>query len=149
MLFNCAVCSGFIMSGVFTQVQNVAMEEGLTVWEAGTLIMFSSIPEVLDLNKISDLIGSCLQKSSKFNFQDFFPTTLGLSHETYECGNSANYLVCDFCCFSIFAFDRHLVLDVYRWNDVFFPRPSGVFRFGFEVLGDFSYLIIYLLQYKL
>lgn len=46
MLFNCAVCSGFIMSGVFTQVQNVAMEEGLTVWEAGTLIMFSSIPEI-------------------------------------------------------------------------------------------------------
>ena len=58
MLFNCAVCSGFIMSGVFTQVQNVAMEEGLTVWEAGTLIMFSSIPEVLYLNQISDLSGN-------------------------------------------------------------------------------------------
>ena len=52
MLFNCAVCSGFIMSGVFTQVQNVAMEEGLSVWEAGTLIMFSSIPEVTANNTL-------------------------------------------------------------------------------------------------
>ena len=67
MLFNCAVCSGFIMSGVFTQVQNVAMEEGLTVWEAGTLIMFSSIPEVLDLNQISDLSGSGLIFTKMFS----------------------------------------------------------------------------------
>ena len=73
-----------------------------------------------------------LQESSQFNFPDFFPTTLGLSHETYECRNSANYLVCDFCCFSIFAFDRHLVLGVYRWNDVFFPRPSRIFRIGLK-----------------
>jgi len=46
MLFNCAVCSGFIMSGVFTEIQHVSMEEGLDWKKAGTLVIFSAIPEV-------------------------------------------------------------------------------------------------------
>jgi len=47
MILNCAVCSGFIMSGVFTQINNIAMEEGLQVWEASSLVLFSSIPECI------------------------------------------------------------------------------------------------------
>ena len=86
MLFNCAVCSGFIMSGVFTQVQNVAMEEGLTVWEAGTLIMFSSIPEVLDLNKISDFIGSAYKNFLSLIFKIFFRPLWGFLTKRMSVG---------------------------------------------------------------
>lgn len=46
MLFNCAICSGFIMSGVFTEISNVAMENGLEVWQASTLVTYSAIPEI-------------------------------------------------------------------------------------------------------
>lgn len=48
MIFNCAVCSGFIMSGVFTEISNVAMEEGLQTWQASTLVIYSAIPEVIN-----------------------------------------------------------------------------------------------------
>jgi len=46
-LFNCAVCSGFIMSGVFTEVVNIAVESGIDAKIAANLILFSSVPEVL------------------------------------------------------------------------------------------------------
>ena len=45
-LFNCAVCSGFIMSGVFTEVVNIAVESGIDAKIAANLILFSSVPEV-------------------------------------------------------------------------------------------------------
>ena len=45
-LFNCAVCSGFIMSGVFTEVVNIAIEGGLESKYAPTLLLYSAVPEV-------------------------------------------------------------------------------------------------------
>ena len=45
-LFNCMVCSGFIMSGVFTEVVNVAVESGVPKEWAANLILFSAGPEV-------------------------------------------------------------------------------------------------------
>ena len=45
-LFNCMVCSGFIMSGVFTEVINVAVESGVPKEWAVNLILFSAGPEV-------------------------------------------------------------------------------------------------------
>jgi len=45
MLLNCAVCSGFIMSGVFTEISNVGVENGLEAWQASSLVIYSSIPE--------------------------------------------------------------------------------------------------------
>jgi hypothetical protein len=57
MLFNCAICSGFIMSGVFTEISNVAMENGLEVWQASTLVTYSAIPEVIFLNVTFNLQG--------------------------------------------------------------------------------------------
>merc|ERR1711935_1241273 len=58
-LFNCAVCSGFIMSGVFTEVVNIAVESGIDAKIAANLILFSSVPEV-----------------SKFDFYYFYFLTL-------------------------------------------------------------------------
>merc|ERR1712131_8784 len=46
-LFNCMVCSGFIMSGVFTEVVNVAVESGVPKEWAANLILFSAGPEAL------------------------------------------------------------------------------------------------------
>jgi len=46
-LFNCMVCSGFIMSGVFTETVNVAVESGVDPMFAANLILFSAAPEAI------------------------------------------------------------------------------------------------------
>ena len=45
------------MSGVFTEISNVAMENGLEVWQASTLVTYSAIPEVIFLNVTFNLQG--------------------------------------------------------------------------------------------
>ncbi|CBY39923.1 unnamed protein product [Oikopleura dioica] len=47
MIINCMVCSGFIMSAVFTEVTNIAIEMEINPKLAENLILFSAIPEVL------------------------------------------------------------------------------------------------------
>lgn len=46
-LFNCAICSGVIMTAVFTKSYNAAEEKGLSSWQATTLLLWSSIPEAV------------------------------------------------------------------------------------------------------
>ena len=45
-LLNCAICSGVIMTAVFTKSYNAAEETGCTPWQATTLLLWSAIPEV-------------------------------------------------------------------------------------------------------
>jgi hypothetical protein len=47
MIVNCMVCSGFIMSAVFTEVTNIAIEMEINPKLAENLILFSAIPEVM------------------------------------------------------------------------------------------------------
>ena len=61
-LLNCAICSGVIMTAVFTKSYNAAEETGCTPWQATTLLLWSAIPEVsiirnkIDSHKLSLII---------------------------------------------------------------------------------------------
>jgi len=46
-LLNCAICSGVIMTAVFTKSYNAAEETGCTPWQATTLLLWSAIPEAV------------------------------------------------------------------------------------------------------
>ena len=52
-LFNCAVCSGFIMSGVFTLVTYIAVESGLDTRFALEHLVFyyCLVPEVSPIDR--------------------------------------------------------------------------------------------------
>lgn len=75
MVINCMVCSGFIMSGVFTEVTNVSIEMGIDPTFASHLILFSSIPECF----FRPLWGELTKKFAEVDLQIVWTVILMLS----------------------------------------------------------------------